>query len=104
MLAVAVAIGAGTLVGGHRIIRTLGRHLTDLTVAQGLAAEVSAAATMSLGLLGMGSPVSPSHALASRVVGGGAATGLRNVCWRVDGPHVLGGVTTPQSRPWVGRG
>src|SRR5699024_11349547 len=76
-------IGAGTLMGGHRIIRTLGRRLTDLTVAQGLAAEVSAATTMSLSLFGLSSPISTSHALASSVVGAGAAKGLRNVRWRV---------------------
>ena len=102
MLAVAVAIGAGTLVGGHRIIRTLGRHLTDLTVAQGLAAEVSAAATMSLGLLGMGSPVSTSHALASSVIGAGAAKGLRNVRWRVAGAIVLVWLSTPLATAVLG--
>ena len=83
MVAVAVALGAGTLMGGHRIIRTLGRHLTDLSVAQGLAAEVSAATTMSLSLFGISSPISTSHALASSVVGAGAARGLRTVRWKV---------------------
>lgn len=95
MIAVAVAVGAGTLMGGHRIIRTLGRHLTDLTVAQGLAAETSAAATMSLSLFGLESPVSTSHALASSVVGAGAAKGLRNVNWRVARNIVLVWLTTP---------
>lgn len=102
MVAVSVAVGAGTLMGGHRIIRTLGRHLTDLTVAQGLAAEVSAAATMSVSLFGLESPVSTSHALASSVVGAGAAKGLRNVRWRVARSIVLIWLITPLATAVLG--
>src|SRR5699024_3694314 len=102
MLAVAVAIGAGTLVGGHRIIRTLGRHLTDLTVAQGLAAEVSAAATMSRGLVGMGSPVSTCPPLASSVVVAGAAEGPRHVRWRVAGGIGARPLSTPLATAVLG--
>ncbi|WP_114855109.1 inorganic phosphate transporter [Brachybacterium sp. YJGR34] len=81
MVAVAIAMGAGTLIGGHRIIRTIGRRLTELTTAQGLAAETSAASTMSLSIFGLDSPVSTSHSLASSVVGAGAAMGPRHVRW-----------------------
>lgn len=102
MTAVAIALGAGTLMGGHRIIRTLGRRLTDLTVAQGLAAEVSAAATMSLSLFGLSSPISTSHALASSVVGAGAAKGLRNVRWGVALQIVLTWLITPLATAVVG--
>lgn len=102
MVAVAVAVGAGTLMGGHRIIRTLGRHLTDLTVAQGLAAEISAAATMSMSLFGLNSPVSTSHALASSVVGAGAAKGLRNVRWTVARNIVLIWLATPLATAVLG--
>lgn len=102
MVAVAIAVGAGTLMGGHRIIRTLGRRLTDLTVAQGLAAEVSAAATMSLSLFGLDAPVSTSHALASSVVGAGAAQGLRTVRWRVARSIALIWLATPLATALVG--
>lgn len=102
MVAVAIALGAGTLQGGHRIIRTLGRRLTDLTVAQGLAAEVSAGATMSLSLFGVNSPISTSHALASSVAGAGAAKGLRNVRWPVALQIVLTWLATPLSTMVVG--
>ncbi|MGP9538620.1 inorganic phosphate transporter [Brachybacterium sp. AOP43-C2-M15] len=95
MVAVAVALGAGTLMGGHRIIRTLGRRLTDLTVAQGLAAETSAAVTMSLGVFGLQSPVSTSHALAASVAGAGAAEGLRTVRWPVARAIILTWLATP---------
>lgn len=102
MVAIAIAVGAGTLMGGHRIIRTLGRHLTDLTVAQGLAAEISAATTMSLSLLGINSPISTSHALASSVVGAGAAKGLRNVRWPVALNIALTWLATPLATAVVG--
>ena len=95
LVSIAVAVGAGTLIGGHRIIRTLGRRLTDLTVAQGLAAETSAALTMSLSLFGLDSPVSTSQAIASSVAGAGAAKGLRNVRWPVARNILLVWLTTP---------
>lgn len=102
MVAVAIALGAGTLMGGHRIIRTLGRHLTDLTVAQGLSAEISAATTMSLSLFGISTPISTSHALASSVVGAGAAKGLRNVRWPVALQIALTWLATPLVTAVVG--
>jgi PiT family inorganic phosphate transporter len=102
MAAVAVAVGAGTLMGGHRIIRTLGRRLTDLTAAQGLAAESSAAMTMSLGVFGLQSPVSTSQALASSVVGAGIARGRRTVRWRVARDVLLVWIVTPLACAVVG--
>lgn len=102
MVAVALAIGAGTLMGGHRIIRTLGRRLTDLTVAQGLAAETSAAVMMSLGVFGLQSPVSTSHALAASVAGAGAAEGPRTVRWPVARSIILVWLVTPLASAVVG--
>ena len=102
MAAVALAIGAGTLVGGHRIIRTLGRNLTDLSVAQGLAAETSSATTMSLSLFGLDAPVSTSHSLASSVVGAGVGRGLRTVRWRVAGQILLVWLVTPLATALLG--
>jgi PiT family inorganic phosphate transporter len=88
--------------GGHRIIRTLGRRLTDLTAAQGLAAESSAAMTMSLSVFGLGSPVSTSQALASSVVGAGVARGRRTVRWSVAREIVLIWLVTPLACAVVG--
>lgn len=102
MSAVAVAVGAGTLMGGHRIIRTLGRRLTDLTAAQGLAAESSAALTMSLGVFGLESPVSTSQALASSVIGAGVARGRRTVRWSVAREILLIWLVTPLACAVVG--
>ncbi|MFC7374190.1 MULTISPECIES: anion permease [unclassified Brachybacterium] len=95
MLPVAVAVAAGTLMGGHRIIRTIGRRLTDLSTAQGLAAESSAVAFMTLGVFGLESPISSSQSLASSVVGAGVAMGPRHVRWAVARSIVVTWLTTP---------
>lgn len=102
MLPVAIAVGAGTLMGGHRIIRTLGRRLTDLTVAQGLAAETSSAATVSLSVFGFDAPMSSSHSLAASVVGAGIGKGLRAVRWPVARTIVLVWLVTPIASVVIG--
>lgn len=81
----AAAMGCGVLVGGHRIIRTVGRRITNLTTAQGLTAETTAA-VMTLGAaMGFGAPVSSSQLQVAAVVGSGAAVTVRNVRWPVVG-------------------
>lgn len=95
VLAIAVAVGAGTLMGGHRLIRTLGRRLTDLTAAQGLAAETSSAASMTLGMLGLEVPMSTSQSLASSVVGAGLARGVRHIRWGVAREVIIAWLITP---------
>jgi len=74
---VAVAIALGTFMGGHRIIRTLGSRLTDLTTPQGFSAEAATATLMGLVSLGMGLPVSSSHSIAAGIMGAGLARGPR---------------------------
>ncbi|MFC0675121.1 inorganic phosphate transporter [Brachybacterium hainanense] len=74
---IALALATGTYMGGHRIIRTLGTRLTDLSSPQGFAAEASTAALMGVVTLGFGMPVSSSHAIAAGVMGAGLARGRR---------------------------
>lgn len=95
MLPVAIAVAGGTLMGGHRIIRTIGRRLTDLSAAQGLAAESSAAATVGAAIAGLDVPMSTSHTLASSVVGAGLAQGPRHVRWPVARSMVVVWLATP---------
>ena len=95
MVSISAAVAAGTLMGGHRLIRTIGRRLTDLSPAQGLAAETSAAAVTGAALLGVDAPVSTSHALGASVIGAGVALGPRHVRWRVARSMVLTWVATP---------
>ena len=75
-VAVAVALGLGTMVGWKRIVVTVGEKIgkTHLTYGQGAAAELVAAATIAAADL-YGLPVSTTHVLSSGVAGTMAASG-----------------------------
>jgi PiT family inorganic phosphate transporter len=75
-IAVAVALGLGTMVGWKRIVVTVGEKIgkTHLTYAQGACAEITAAATIAAAD-GYGLPVSTTHVLSSGIAGTMAANG-----------------------------
>ncbi|WP_122663813.1 inorganic phosphate transporter [Pseudomonas viridiflava] len=75
-IAVAIALGLGTLVGWRRIVVTVGEKIgkTHMTYAQGASAEV--VAMMTIGAADMyGLPVSTTHVLSSGVAGSMVANG-----------------------------
>ena len=74
LVAVAFALGLGTMVGWKRIVVTVGEKIgkTHLTYAQGASAELVAATTIGLGNV-LGMPVSTTHVLSSGVAGTMAA-------------------------------
>ncbi|HVH83686.1 MAG TPA: inorganic phosphate transporter, partial [Steroidobacteraceae bacterium] len=73
-VAVAIALGLGTMVGWKRIVVTIGEKIgkTHLTYAQGACAEVVAMATIGAADM-FGLPVSTTHVLSSGVAGAMAA-------------------------------
>lgn len=73
-VAVAIALGLGTMVGWKRIVITVGEKIgkTHLTYAQGASAELVAAATIAAADM-YGLPVSTTHVLSSGVAGTMAA-------------------------------
>jgi PiT family inorganic phosphate transporter len=75
-VAVAIALGLGTMIGWKRIVVTVGEKIgkSHLTYAQGASAELVAAATIGLAD-GYGLPVSTTHVLSSGVAGTMAANG-----------------------------
>ena len=75
-VAVAVALGLGTMVGWKRIVITVGEKIgkTHMTYGQGASAELVAAATIAAADL-YGLPVSTTHVLSSGVAGTMAASG-----------------------------
>jgi len=75
-VAVAIALGLGTMVGWKRIVVTVGEKIgkSHLTYAQGAAAEVVAAGTIGAADV-LGLPVSTTHVLSSGVAGTMAANG-----------------------------
>jgi PiT family inorganic phosphate transporter len=75
-IAVAIALGLGTMVGWKRIVITVGERIgkTHLTYAQGACAEITAAATIAAAD-GFGLPVSTTHVLSSGIAGTMTANG-----------------------------
>ncbi len=83
VVAAATAISLGTLSGGLRIMRTMGRRIVALTPPAGFAAEVTASAVLYFMAIGQGAPVSTTHTMATSVMGAGASRKFRAVRWGV---------------------
>jgi phosphate/sulfate permease len=81
ILAIAISLGLGTMVGWKRIVVTIGEKIgkTHLTYAQGASAELIAASTISVSSW-LGLPVSTTHVLSSGIAGSMVAgSGLKNL-------------------------
>jgi len=87
------AIGLWTLVGGWRIIHTMGSKITKLQPVGGFAAETGAAIALLTATLA-GVPVSTTHAITGAIVGVGATRRLSAVRWGVAGQIVWAWVLT----------
>ena len=85
-------MGAGTAVGGRRIIRAVGQDMTPLMPYQGFAADTAAVACLLLATAG-GLPVSTTHTKTCAVMGAGAAGGGK-VDRRIAGRMVLAWLLT----------
>jgi PiT family inorganic phosphate transporter len=82
MVSCAVAMGAGTMSGGVRIIKTMGTKIIDLRPIHGFAAETSAAVTI-LAASHLGLPVSTTHVISGAIMGVGASQRVSAVRWGV---------------------
>ncbi|MGZ5359072.1 MAG: anion permease [Solirubrobacterales bacterium] len=81
--ACAIALTAGTALGGWRIIRTVGRRIYRIQPIEGLASQ-SASSAVIFGASLLGAPTSTSQVVASSVVGiGGGRRRLHHVNWSV---------------------
>lgn len=76
------AMALGTLMGGWRIVRTMGLRITKLTPMQGFCAETGGAATLFMATF-LGIPVSTTHTITGAIVGVGAARRVSAVRWNV---------------------
>lgn len=76
-----LAIACGTYSGGWRVIRTLGKGLTEINTAQGFAAEVSSATTI-LVSSHLGFPLSTTQVCSGSIIGTGIGRGVE-VNWGV---------------------
>ena len=93
VLAAHSAIGAGTLMGGWRIVKTMGSRITRLQPVGGMAAELGAAATLFY-TSHAGIPVSTTHTITGAIVGVGSSKRLSAVRWGVAGRVVIAWVVT----------
>ncbi|MEN6407447.1 MAG: inorganic phosphate transporter [Thermoguttaceae bacterium] len=76
------AMGLGTLLGGWRIVKTMGSKITKLDPFGGFCAESGAAVTL-FATAAAGIPVSTTHTIAGSIVGFGAMRRLSAVRWGV---------------------
>jgi inorganic phosphate transporter, PiT family len=93
VLACQAAMALGTLLGGWRIVRTMGLRITKLTPMQGFCAETGGAATLFMATF-LGVPVSTTHTITGAIVGVGAARRASAVRWNVAGSIVYAWIFT----------
>jgi len=75
-------IALGTLLGGWKVIKTLGMRVTKLNPFGGFSAETAAGLTI-IGATMAGIPVSTTHTITGSIIGVGAVKGLSAVRWGV---------------------
>jgi inorganic phosphate transporter, PiT family len=94
------AIALGTLVGGWRIVHTVGSKITRMTPVQGCCAS-AAGAIMLFGATYLGIPVSTTHTVTGSVVGVGAARKASAVRWNIAGNIVVAWIITLPASAFV---
>ena len=87
------AMALGTLLGGWRIVHTMGSKITRLSPMQGSCAETGGALTL-FGATLLGVPVSTTHTITGAIVGVGAARRVSAVRWNVAQGIVVAWVVT----------
>lgn len=87
------AMALGTLLGGWRIVRTMGSKITRLTPMQGFCAETGGAITLFVATW-LGVPVSTTHTITGAIVGVGAARRASAVRWNIASSIVVAWVIT----------
>ncbi len=95
----ALAISAGTAMGGRRVIKTVGMRLTTLRPVHGFTAHAAAATVIEIASHGAfiwpwGIPVSTTHCISASVMGVGATRRLSAVRWGIAGNIVLAWIMT----------
>jgi inorganic phosphate transporter, PiT family len=91
VLSCQAAIALGTLLGGWRIVKTMGQKITKLKPFEGFCAETAGALTL-FGATHFGIPVSTTHTITGAIIGAGARKGVSAVKW---------GVTTNIFWAWI---
>jgi PiT family inorganic phosphate transporter len=87
------AIGAGTMFGGWRIVRTMGQRITKLKPVGGFAAECAGSIALFMAT-NFSIPVSTTHTITGAIIGVGTTRGTSAVRWGVAGNIVVAWIVT----------
>ncbi len=93
VIACQIAMALGTLIGGWRIVRTMGSRITRLTPMQGFCAEAGGSMTL-FAATWLGIPVSTTHTITGSIIGVGAARKMSAVRWSVANNIVVAWIIT----------
>ena len=86
-------IGAGTMFGGWRIVKTMGQRITKIRPVGGFCAELSGSIAL-FTATGFGIPVSTTHTIAGAIVGVGSTQNVSAVRWGIAGNLVWAWILT----------
>jgi inorganic phosphate transporter, PiT family len=95
-----IAIAAGTMFGGWRIVKTMGQKITKLKPVGGFCAETGGAMTLFIAT-GLGIPVSTTHTITGAIVGVGSTHRMSAVRWGVAGNIVWAWIFTIPASAFV---
>jgi len=82
VLSCQAAMAIGTMMGGWRIVKTMGQRITHLTPFEGFSAETAGAITL-FSTAQLGIPVSTTHTISGSIIGVGMKRGVSAVRWGV---------------------
>jgi inorganic phosphate transporter, PiT family len=95
------AMALGTLLGGWRIVHTMGSRITRLAPMQGVCAETAGSITLFIAT-GLGVPVSTTQTITGAIIGVGAARRASAVRWGVAREILLAWITTMPAAAIIG--
>ena len=101
ILACQGAMGLGTLMGGWKIVKTMGAGITDLKPVQGFCAETGGAITLFMATY-LGIPVSTTHTITGAIVGVGSMRRTTAIRWGLARSIVVAWVVTIPAAALVG--
>ncbi|KQY58371.1 inorganic phosphate transporter [Aeromicrobium sp. Root495] len=102
VIAAASAISLGTMSGGMRIMRTMGRRIIAVDPPRGFAAESTAAVVLYGMAIYAHAPVSTTHTMTSAVMGAGATKRFSAVRWGVARGIIMAWIITIPAAASVG--
>jgi PiT family inorganic phosphate transporter len=101
ILTAGLTIALGTYLGGWRIIRTLGKRVTEIETPQGFAAETSSTGVILVSAQ-LGFPLSTTMVVSGAIFGVGAGRRLGSVRWGLAGQMLIAWLLTLPSAAIVG--